>query len=95
MYIDKKDGKFRGGYHPSYDDLPIWPISYHNFVRCTYNDYFVKMLSPDDYLSAEGRNLEEYVSKLQHFSDEDKQKILNAKDDDNPLIIMYKLKVID
>ena len=95
MYIDKKDGKFRGGYHPSYDDLPIWPISFHNFVRCTYNDYFVKMLSPDDYLSAEGRNLEEYVSKLQHFSDDDKQKILTAKDDDNPLIIMYKLKVID
>ncbi len=95
MYLNTKIGKFRGGYMPSKEDLSIWPIAYHNFVQCAYNDYFVKMLSPDDFLSAEGRKLEGYVSKLQHFSDEDKKKLLNAKEDDNPLIIMYKLKSIE
>ena len=53
------------------------------------------MLSPDAYVSAEGNHLEESVSILQHISDEDKKKILNAKEDDNPLIIMYKLKSIE
>ena len=95
VYLDKKNGRFRSGYFPSTDDLPVWPISFYDYVRCTFDDYFVNMLPPNVYLAVEGSHLNEDVSMLQHISDEDKQKILNAKDDDNPLIIMYKLKGIE
>ena len=95
MYLNTKIGKFRCGYMPSKEDAPIWTISFNHFVRCADNNYFVTMLSPDAYVSAEGNHLEESVSILQHISDEDKKKILNAKEDDNPLIIMYKLKSIE
>ncbi len=102
IYLDTINGKYRSGYYPSFDkDAPIWLISYYGFVMCTYKDYFVHALPPDAYLNvpkgydAPGNHLIESVSQLQHISDEDKQKILNAKDDDNPLIIMYKLKGIE
>jgi hypothetical protein len=100
VYLNKKNGKFRSGLFPANNDACIWPLKY-GLVMCTFNDYFVQILPPERYLNAplnydvEGNHLEESVSQLRHISDEDKQKILNAKDDDNPLIIMYKLKSIE
>ncbi len=104
VYLDTKSGKFRSGYFYSSDDnRTIWPLKYGTLALGTYNDYIIRVVSPSDYLTVrsgfnydiEGNHLEESVSKLQHISDEDKQKILNAEEDDNPLIIMYKLKSIE
>ncbi len=102
VYLDTKSGNFRSGVSHLSSDTPVWPLKY-GVVECTYNDYFVQTLTPADYLTVrsglhydvEGNHLEESVSQLRHISDEDKKKILNAKDDDNPLIIMYKLKSIE
>ena len=78
---------------PKDDDISVWILS--NFqIEYSFNDYLVQVLPPE-YGSYFGNDLEESVAKLQHISDEDRQKILNAKDDDNPLIIMYKLKSIE
>ncbi len=104
VYLDAKSGKFRSGFFYSEDDnLALWPLKYDLLVLGTYNDYIIRILSPEHYLTVrsgfsydiEGNHLEESVSKLRHMSAEDKQKILNAKADDNPLIIMYKLKSIE
>ncbi|MBO7461882.1 MAG: hypothetical protein J6T96_04740, partial [Bacteroidales bacterium] len=95
VFLDSKSGKFRSGIFnlPKEDDISVWILS--NFrVEYSFNDYLVQVLPPE-YGSYFGNDLEESVSKLQHISDEDKQKILNAKEDDNPLIIMYKLKSIE
>ncbi len=102
VYLDTKSCKFRSGIGLSPDDTPVWLLKWRRMM-CTYNDYFVQVLPPELYLRApygldldvEGKHLEESVSQLQHISDEDKKKILNAKEDDNPLIIMYKLKSIE
>ena len=95
VFIDSKSGKYKSGFFnmPKDDDISVWILS--NFqVEYSFNDYLVQVLPPE-YGSYFGNDLEEFVAKLQHISDEDRQKILNAKDDDNPLIIMYKLKSIE
>ena len=100
VFLDSKSGKFRSGIFINNikEDISVWILS--NFrVEYTFNDYLVQILPTEYYLhetsSFGGNHLEESVSQLQHISDEDKQKILNAKEDDNPLIIMYKLKSIE
>ncbi len=103
VYLDTNSNKFRSGIFISKNDTPVWPLKF-GVVVSTFDDYFVQTLPPDYYLTLpqgfegadiEGKHLEKSVSQLQHISDEDKKKILNAKDDDNPLIIMYKLKGIE
>lgn len=102
VYIDSKSGNFRSGFIPSPNDEPLWPLKF-GYVVCTYNDYFVQRLPPEYYLvnpkgyedwDSEGKHLEESVSHLKYLSDEDKNKILTAKEDDNPMLILYKLKNI-
>ena len=91
VYIDAKNGKFRSGIAPSPDDAPVWPLVY-GLVVSQYDDFFVQTLPPDHYLGDD--HLEENVSILEHISDEDKHKLLTAKEDDNPLIILYRLNSI-
>ena len=91
VYLNTKNGEFRSGNFPSSEDNSVW-ILFSGFVMCRYNDYFVQTLLPDYYLK--GNNLEEAVSKLEHMSEEDKNKLLVAKEDDNPLIILYRLNSI-
>ena len=100
VFLDIKSGKFRSGIYINNikEDVSVWILS--NFrIEYTFNDYLVQILPTEYYLhetsSFGGNHLEESVSKLRHISDEDKKKILNAKPDDNPLIIMYKLKSIE
>ena len=91
VYLNTKNGEFRSGNFPSPDDAPVWPLIY-GLVVSQYNDYFVQTLPPDYYLGDD--QLEEHVSILEHISDEDKHKLLTAKEDDNPLIILYRLNSI-
>lgn len=102
VYIDTKSGNFRSGFIHSLNDDLVWTLTY-GCVLCTYNDYFVQTLPPENYLVIQkgyedwdcvAKHLEESVSQLKYISDEDKNKILTAKEDDNPLLILYKLKDI-
>ena len=102
VYIDTKSGNFRSGFIHSLNDDSLWPLTY-GYVVCTYNDYFVQTLSPEYYLvipkgyddwDCVAKHLEESVAQLKYISAEDKNKILTAKEDDNPLIILYRLNSI-
>ena len=102
VYLDAKSGNFRSGFIPSPNDESLWPLEF-GYVVCTYNDYFIQTLSPESFLviskgyedwDCVAKHLDESVSHLKYLSDEDKNKILTAKEDDNPLLILYKLKDI-
>ena len=118
IFLDTKNGKFRSGMIPSEKDFQQQWIFYSSGnYHCTYNDYFVRTLSPEHYLSGpriseplpteiktnkkdasivEFRSVEgyEWIADIDYLSAEDKNKLLTAKPDDNPLLVFIKFKHI-
>lgn len=82
IFRDKLNGIIKGGIYSNFNSLfSIAPIT-------TYGDYFV---SCKNYCDMEGEDYE----ILSMFSEEDIKKINDQKEDDNPLLIFYKLKPFD
>lgn len=82
VYRDKKTGNMTGGTDANYDPKEIPPIA---FPKAVYNDYFVSAYIPSskDY---------ELLSKSSIISDQDKEKIKQLQDEDNPVLVYFRLK---
>lgn len=62
----------------------------YGLYNCVYNDFFVNVYTPNSFFESK-RNI--YLSNP-YLSSSDREVLLNLKEDDNPLIILYKLKDI-
>lgn len=80
VFRDKINGKLLTGKLRNRDEL------FNIMPDATFNDYFVSVKQYEDI---------EKFEKLDLFSPEDLAKINNQKEDDNPLLIFFKLKPFD
>ena len=82
VYRDKKTGNMIGGTNANYNTKEIPPIA---FPKAVYKDYFVSTYIPSskDY---------EILKDSKIISAEDKEKIKQSKDEDNPVLVYFKLK---
>jgi len=78
IFRDKSNGKLLAGNYYAINAL------FNVTPDATYNDYFV---SVKHYIDRDGE-----LEKLNIFTPEDLAKINNQKEDDNPLLIFFKLK---
>lgn len=80
FYMDKKSGHVKGGVNVEYDSTQLPPGLAMPFAAS--GDYFIASCNPN-------------IRRLSHssmISAEDKRKIQGLKEDDNPVLIFYKLK---
>ena len=120
VFLDTKNGKFRSGMFPSKEDFQHqWILYSSGNYLCTYNDYFVRTLSPEHYISGpqiseplpteivtnkKGADYAEvkvnkvegyeWIADIDYLSVEDKNKLLTAKPEDNPILVFIKFKHI-
>ncbi|ATA73986.1 6-bladed beta-propeller [Capnocytophaga sp. H2931] len=82
VYRDKKTGNMVGGNNANLKPKEIPPIA---FPKAVYKDYFVSTYIPssEDY---------EILKDSKTISAEDKEKIKHSKDDDNPVLVYFKLE---
>ncbi|MFK8284986.1 6-bladed beta-propeller [Capnocytophaga canis] len=82
VYRDKKTGNMVGGNNANLKPKEIPPIA---FPKAVYKDYFVSTYIPSskDY---------EILKDSKTISAEDKEKIKHSKDDDNPVLVYFKLE---
>ncbi|WP_172918609.1 6-bladed beta-propeller [Capnocytophaga canis] len=82
VYRDKKTENMVGGTNTNYNTKEIPPIA---FPKAVYKDYFVSTYIPSskDY---------EILKDSKIISAEDKEKIKHSKDEDNPVLVYFKLK---
>lgn len=82
VYRDKKTGNMIGGANANYNTKEIPPIA---FPKAVYKDYFVSTYIPSskDY---------EFLKDSKIISAEDKEKIKQSQDEDNPVLVYFKLK---
>ena len=84
IYRDKKSGNLLGGTHGITDGLNGMPST--SFPIAVSDSWFISLHTPDKndpFLSNTNSTL---------LSDSDKQKILNLLEDDNPVLVFYRLK---
>ncbi len=81
VYRDKKSGNMRGGTFPTYDSKEIPYIGVPDYV---FNDYFIFIYMP-------GTN-DQFSPQSSIISDEDKIKVKELAENDNPVLVFYKLK---
>jgi len=77
VFRDKTNGKLLAGKLRNIDEL------FNVVPDATYNDYFVSVKNYEDIKE---------IEKSDIFSPEDLEKINNQKEEDNPLLIFFKLK---
>lgn len=82
IYRDKKTGNMTGGTNANYDVNELPPIA---FPKAVYKDYFISVYVP----SVEGYSL---LKNSKMISEEDKEKIKLSKEEDNPVLVYFKLK---
>lgn len=82
VYRNKKTGHLIGGNDANFKAKEFPPIA---FPKATYGDYFISIYFPTakDY---------DYLKDSQMISAEDKEKIKQIKDKDNPILVYFKLK---
>ncbi|MFJ1322021.1 6-bladed beta-propeller [Capnocytophaga canis] len=82
VYRDKKTGNMTGGTNANYNTKEIPPIA---FPKAVYKDYFVSTYIPSskDY---------DFLKDSKIISAEDKEKIKHSEDEDNPVLVYFKLK---
>ncbi|WP_172919346.1 6-bladed beta-propeller [Capnocytophaga canis] len=82
VYRDKKTGNMVGGNNANLKPKEIPPIA---FPKAVYKDYFVSTYIPSskDY---------EILKDSKIISAEDKEKIKHSEDEDNPVLVYFKLK---
>lgn len=80
IYRDKKSGNLIGGTHANYNLNEIPPMAY---PKWTFREYFISAYYPN------GR--EPFINKSSILSDADKSKLKSLTDDDNPILILFKL----
>ena len=82
IFRNKKDEKMFGGTKANFDVSEIPAIA---FPKATFKDYLVSIHYP---------NIEQdrFLKNSHLLTQEDKNIICNLKEDDNPIIILYKLK---
>lgn len=86
IFFNKQTNKIRGGYSRAVD------IPNSGFVEGVYDNYFVKVLTPESFC-----NDSVFMSRIKNSSlitSEDKEKILSSSFEDNPLLVFFKLKDI-
>lgn len=83
VYRDKRTGKMIGGTNADFDVNELPAIA---FPKAAYGNYFISLHYPS--------NDDNLLSNSSIISDEDKQIILNMKEDDNPCLVFYQLKEI-
>lgn len=82
VFRDKRNGKMFGGTNANFDISEIPAIA---FPKTTFKDYLVSIHYPNI--------KQDSLLKNSHLlSKEDKNKICNLKEDDNPVVIFYQLK---
>lgn len=82
VYRDKKTGNMVGGTNADYDVKEIPPIA---FPKAVYKDYFVSTYVPSS-------NDYSFLKDSKFISAEDKEKIKQSQDEDNPVLVYFKLK---
>ncbi|MFJ1492216.1 6-bladed beta-propeller [Capnocytophaga canis] len=82
IYRDKKTGNMVGGTDANYDPKEIPPIA---FPKAVYKDYFVSTYIP-------GSKDYDFLKDSKIISAEDKEKIKLLEDDDNPVLVYFKLR---
>ncbi|MBP1617091.1 MAG: hypothetical protein H6Q14_918 [Bacteroidetes bacterium] len=80
IFRDKNSGNMKGGTNMVFNTNQIPPIS---FPISTYKQYFISTYLPDSKLD---------LSSNSNLSQEDKIKIKNLTEDDNPVLVFYELK---
>lgn len=80
VFRDKASGNMRGGTRMLYNTDIIPPI---NLPITSFSDYFVSCYLPQNKWD---------ISDNPNFSNEDRQKISNLKEDDNPVLVFFSLK---
>lgn len=85
-YVDTQNGKFRTQGHPSDRDKPYENLLYYcGGFGCSYNDYFVRYISPEYYLKDISELLDQHVAKVEkEFMEEhniDKTQIIREEKD--------------
>jgi hypothetical protein len=81
IYRDKKSGNLTGGTTADFNMNEIPPIG---FPVSVYDDYFINIHLPNENDS--------FLSNSSIISNEDKQKIKDLLEDDNPILVFFKLK---
>lgn len=81
VYRDKESGNLIGGTRVKYDINEMPPIS---IPRAVSNDYFISLYLP--------HNNELFTTNSTLFSEEDKLKSNDLTENDNPVLVFYKLK---
>lgn len=82
VYRDRKSGNLLGGTQANYDDVnEIPPMS---FPITSFGNYFISCHFP-----SQGNSL---LSNSSILRNEDKQKIKNLTEEDNPVLVLFKLK---
>lgn len=83
IYRDKVTGNLIGGTNA---DFNINEIPAIGFPKATFGEYFISIHLPnkDDH----------FLSKSSIITDEDKRKMKKLKEDDNPILVFYRLKNI-
>lgn len=81
VYRDKKSGSLRGGTNADFNQNEIPPIA---FPKAAYGNYFISSYLPS--------KKDSFLSKSSIISSEDKLKVKGLIEDDNPVLVFYKLK---
>jgi hypothetical protein len=82
VYRNKKTGRMIGGSAANYHVNEIPPIA---FPIASCNEYFISSVLPDD-------EMYELLLKSTVISNEDKNKLKGIKDEDNPILVFFRLK---
>lgn len=81
VYRDKSSGNMEGGTYANYNLTEIPPIS---FPIGAFKDYFISIHEPN--------KLDTQLYNSAIISKEDKEKLKKLKDQDNPMLIFFKMK---
>jgi hypothetical protein len=84
IYRDKLSGNLRGGTHGNYDDVNEIPAMGFPFAISETGNYFISVHFPHPNDSL--------LSNSSIISEEDKLKVKNLTEDDNPVLVLFKLK---
>jgi hypothetical protein len=83
IYRDKSSGNLIGGTNAEFNIKETPPIG---FPKAVYNDYYIEYFLPPDSAS------KSIMRNSSMISEEDQIKLQNTKDDDNQILVFYKLK---
>ena len=81
VYRDKRTGKSFGGAEALLDLQEIPPVA---FPKSVYGDEFISLYYPDKQVST--------LSKSSMVSTPDKALVTRWKEEDNPILVLFKLK---